>query len=65
MLTPVIIFTGILSIHFSTCVFGVSFASMVAPADFIAGRYHHAVGAVAAEVREGAHWSCVITEDDL
>lgn len=52
-------------LELSTCVSGVGFAGTVASTDFIARRYHHRVGAVAAEVREGAHRGRVVTEDDL
>lgn len=38
---------------------------MVAPTDFTARGYRYGVGAVAAEVGEGAHRSRVVTEDDL
>ena len=50
---------------FSTCVFGVSFASTVASAIVIAGCHHHAVGTITVEVREGAHRCRVVTQDNL
>lgn len=50
---------------FHTCALCVSFACPVASADVVAGCHHHAVGTVAAEVREGAHRSRVVTQDDL
>lgn len=49
----------------ATCVFGMSSACSVTSTYFIAWRHHHTVGAVTAEVREGAHRCRVVTEDDL
>lgn len=48
-----------------TCVFGVSSACLVAPANFIAGSHQHTVGAVTAEVRKGTHRRRVIAKDDV
>lgn len=50
---------------FPTRVSGVRFARAVAAAHVVAGRHHHAVGTVAAEVGEGAHRRRVVAQHHL